>query len=65
LVVAAAAVGARGEGVTGASLLLDVLLFVPAAPVSAPLFFTDWGVLKGCVGFDAAFRATPRTLRRR
>lgn len=59
LVVAAAAVGARGEGVAGASPLLDALLFVPAAPVSATAFFTDWGVLKGYVGFDAAFQDRP------
>jgi hypothetical protein len=59
LVVAAGAVGACGEGATDASPLLDVLLFVPASPVSATLFFTDWGVLKGYVGFDAAFRDSP------
>jgi hypothetical protein len=59
LVLAAAAGGARGEGAAEASPLLDALMLVPAAPVSAAVFFTDWGVLKGYVGFDAAFQDSP------
>jgi hypothetical protein len=59
LVVAAGAVGALAEDVTGSSPLLDVLPFVPAASVTATVYFTDWTVLKGYVGFDAAFQQSP------
>lgn len=56
LVVAAGAVGVVAEDVTGSSPLLDVLPFVPASSVPATVFFTDWTVLKGYVGFDAALQ---------
>ena len=52
----AGSVGASGERAADVSPLLDALQFVPTAPSSATVFFTDWGVLKGYVGFDAAFQ---------
>ncbi len=59
LVVVVGAVGALGEDAPSSSPLLDVLALVPAAPVSATVYFTDWTVLKGYVGFDAAFQQSP------
>ena len=59
LVVAAGAVGVLGEDVTNSSPLLDVLSFVPASSVSTTVYFTDWTVLKGYVGFDAASQQSP------
>jgi hypothetical protein len=56
VLIAAGAVGARGEEAAEVSPLLDVLRFVPTSPSSATVFFTDWGVLKDYVGFDAAFQ---------
>jgi hypothetical protein len=58
VLIAAGAVGARGEEVADVSPLLDVLQLVPAS-LSETVFFTDWGVLKGYVGFDAASQDTP------
>jgi len=64
LLLAMSAVGAQAEEVTGASPLLDALSFVPAAAVSATVFFTDWSVLKAYVGFDAAFQQSPEDAER-
>jgi len=64
LVVAAGAVGVLGEDVANSSPLLNVLSFVPAASVSATVYFTDWTVLKGYVGFDAAFQQSPEDAER-
>jgi len=64
LFLAMSAVGAQAEEVTGASPLLDALSFVPAAAVSATVFFTDWSVLKAYVGFDAAFQQSPEDAER-
>ncbi len=59
LAVTAGAVGARGEELPGPSPLLDALSLVPAASVSVTVYFTDWDVLKGYVGFDASFQTSP------
>jgi hypothetical protein len=64
LVVAAGAVGVLGEDVASSSPLLDVLSFVPAGSVSATVYFTDCTVLKGYVGFDAAFQQSPEDAER-